>query len=104
MIYLPTNKIGFMSSPRSIYQIYMETLDAIKRGINKPNCIRNELRYCSHSMNKVLNSMVREGLVEYEDVALTSDKRRRYRITVKGEEVLNALNYNISLIVALQNS
>ena len=93
-----------MSSPRSIYQIYMETLDAIKRGINKPNCIRNELRCCSHSMNKVLNSMMHEGLIEYEEMVIASDKRRRYRITVKGEEVLNALNYNSRLIVTSQNN
>ncbi len=91
-----------MTTPRSVYQIYLETLNAIKRGKNKPTWIMNEIKYSWYPTTKVLASMTQKGLVEYEEPS-TDERRKKYRLTSKGQELLAVLVFNSNLIVTSGN-
>ena len=78
-----------MSSPRSKYQLYLEILDAVRRGINGPTHICNELGYGHRSTNGILDSMLSMGLVDYESPVTAVSRQRRYRLNNSVRNIWN---------------
>ena len=88
-----------MSARRSKFQLSVEVLGQIKSGENKPTRIMYSANLSWKSLKEILQSLVSQGLIE-ENVVSRSSKRakKRYRITPKGENVLQYYNMVSDLI------
>ena len=88
-----------MSARRSKFQLSVEVLGQIKKGEKKPTRIMYSANLSWKSLKEILESLVSQGLVE-EVVVSRSSKRakKRYEITVKGENVLQYYNMVSDLI------
>jgi len=88
-----------LSARRSKFQLSVEVLGQIKKGEKKPTRIMYSANLSWKSLKEILESLVSQGLVE-EVVVSRSSKRakKRYEITVKGENVLQYYNMVSDLI------
>lgn len=79
-----------MIAKRSRLQIYLDVLQAIKEGTEKPTRIMYRTRLSWGILNVALSSLERQGNVEAVDVASSrrGKARKVYRITQKGESAL----------------
>ena len=79
---------------RSRLEIYLDVLWAIKSGIRKPTRIMYEANLSWKPLQKILDSMVSQGLVEKMDASNNRDKRTNtvFGITQKGENIINYFN------------
>ena len=88
-----------MSARRSKFQLSVEVLGQIKAGEKKPTRIMYSANLSWKSLKEILESLVSQGLVEENVVSMTSKRaKRRYRITPKGENVLQYYNMVSDLI------
>jgi predicted transcriptional regulator len=86
---------GVGSLPRrSRLEIYLDVLWAIKGGISKPTRIMYEANLSWKPLQKILDSMVTQGLIEKLDASNNRDKRTNtiFQITQKGENIINYFN------------
>jgi len=74
-----------MSSKRSRIEIYLDILQAIKRGTHKPTRIMYRTNLSWKPLMSILESMMEQGLVRAEE----EGNRTTYWITEKGKSVLN---------------
>ena len=78
-----------MSARRSKFQLSVEVLNQIKQGERKPTRIMYSANLSWKSLKEILDSLVSQGLIEEELVGRSSKRaKKRYRITAKGENVL----------------
>ncbi len=79
---------------RSRLELYLDVLWAIKRGTTKPTRIMYEANLSWKPLQKILNSMLAQKLVEDIDASDNRDKRTNtiYKITQKGENIINYFN------------
>ncbi len=79
---------------RSRLELYLDVLWAIKRGTTKPTRIMYEANLSWKPLQKILNSMLAQKLVEDVDASDNRDKRTNtiYKITQKGENIINYFN------------
>ena len=75
---------------RSRLELYLDVLWAIKRGTTKPTRIMYEANLSWKPLQKILNSMLAQKLVEDVDASDNRDKRTNtiYKITQKGENII----------------
>jgi predicted transcriptional regulator len=75
---------------RSRLELYLDVLWAIKRGTTKPTRIMYEANLSWKPLQKILNSMLIQKLVEDVDASDNRDKRTNtiYKITQKGENTI----------------
>ena len=75
---------------RSRLELYLDVLWAIKRGTIKPTRIMYEANLSLKPLQKILNSMLAQKLVEDVDASDNRDKRTNtiYKITQKGENII----------------
>jgi len=84
-----------MMRKRSRLEIYLDILNAIKKGIDKPTRIMYNINLSWNPFQKILESMVSQGLI-----ARTEEKKRKhYVITEKGRNVLRYFNKANELII-----
>jgi len=79
---------------RSRLEIYLDVLWAIKSGIRKPTRIMYEANLSWKPLQKILESMTSQGLIEKMDASNNRDKRTNtvFTITQKGENIINYFN------------
>ena len=79
---------------RSRLELYLDVLWAIKRGTTKPTRIMYEANLSWKPLQRILNSMLAQKLVEDIDASDNRDKRTNtiYKITQKGENIINYFN------------
>jgi predicted transcriptional regulator len=79
---------------RSRLELYLDVLWAIKRGTTKPTRIMYEANLSWKPLQKILNSMLAQKLVEDIDASDNRDRRTNtiYKITQKGENIINYFN------------
>ena len=79
-----------MTNRRSTLEIYLDVLWEIKKGTEKPTRIMYGSNLSWIPLQKVLNSLVSEGLVMEIEASERKDKRtpKTYKITQKGENVI----------------
>ena len=79
---------------RSRLEIYLDVLWAIKSGIRKPTRIMYEANLSWKPLQRILESMVSQGLIEKMDATNNRDKRTNtvFGITQKGENIINYFN------------
>jgi len=75
-----------MTQKRSRLEIYLDVLQAIKKGVNKPTRIMYRTNLSWTPLQRILNSMISQGLV----IKRENKSKKLYEITEKG---LNVLRY-----------
>ena len=87
-----------MQVRRSRLDIVLNVLSAVKGGVDKPTRIMYAANLSWRPIQKILASMVEQGLLE--EVTETGSKRskRRYEITEKGADVLRYFDNAKNLI------
>ncbi len=83
-----------MKNRRSRLEIHLDVLYTIRKGVKKPTQIMYGSNLSYKPLKRVLDSLLRQGLVmEIEPIDL-KDKRTNvcYNLTQKGENVLNYFN------------
>jgi len=83
-----------MSSKRSRIEIYLDVLNAIRRGTHKPTRIMYRTNLSWKPLMRILESMAEQGLVRVEE----NGNRTTYWITEKGKNVLNYFKEAMDLI------
>lgn len=79
---------------RSKLEIYLDVLWAIKKGTSKPTRIMYEANLSWRPLQRVLKSMISQGLILEVDASDNRDKRTStiYEVTQKGENIVNYFN------------
>ncbi|RLI31226.1 hypothetical protein DRO56_05395 [Candidatus Bathyarchaeota archaeon] len=79
-----------MTRRRSKLEIYLDVLWVIKNGTNKPTRIMYGANLSWKPLQKILDSLVSQGLIMEIESGERGDKRttKIYKITQKGENVL----------------
>ena len=83
-----------MSSKRSRVEIYLEVLQTIKKGINKPTRIMYSTNLSWKPLMQVLDAMMKQDLITLE----RQKRHVAYKITEKGINVLNYFHEAMQLI------
>lgn len=81
---------------RSRLEIYLEVLETIMCGCNKPTNIMYRCYLSWASLKEILDSLVERGLVR----VVERNGKRLYLITESGREVINRLKETQSLLSA----
>ncbi len=79
---------------RSKLEIYLDVIWAIKSGISKPTRIMYESNLSWKPLQRILGSMIDQGLIQEIDVKNGRDKRTHtlYEVTQKGENIIHYFN------------
>ena len=83
-----------MSSKRSRIEIYLDILQAIRKGVHKPTRIMYRTNLSWKPLMQVLNAMMEQDLIVLEK----QGTHVVYKITEKGLNVLNYFNEAMELI------
>jgi len=83
-----------MARKRSKLEIYLDILQTIKRGVNKPTRIMYRTNLSWKPLQKILESMIYQELIK----TVEANKRKKYGITEKGENVLGYFEQMMRLI------
>ena len=78
-----------MSSRRSKLDIQLEVLKAVREGVDKPTRIMYSANMSWNPVRKILDSLVKGGLLSVISNTVGNRAKRRYEITEKGVSVLN---------------
>ncbi|MFB0543857.1 MAG: winged helix-turn-helix domain-containing protein [Candidatus Bathyarchaeia archaeon] len=83
-----------MTRRRSKLEIYLDVLWVIKSGTDKPTRIMYGANLSWKPLQKILDSMVSQGLIAEIEFGGRGDKRttKTYKITQKGENVIKYFN------------
>jgi len=89
-----------MTRRRSKLEIYLDVLWIIKTGTIKPTRIMYGANLSWKPLQRILRSMISQGLIDEVDTTYNRDKRTNmcYEITQKGENVVNYFNRAKDLI------
>ena len=84
-----------LKSRRSKLEIYLDVLNVIKNGTEKPTRIMYEANLSWRLLESTLSSLVDQGLLLELDVSDSGDKRTKnvYKITQKGESLIQYFFY-----------
>lgn len=87
LIYMRSLKLVGMKSRRSKLEIYLDVLNAINEGIEKPTRIMYESNLSWKILNSTLSNLISQSLIDEFDMSDSRDKRTNkvYKITQKGE-------------------
>lgn len=79
-----------MKARRSKLELFLDVLEAVMKGTEKPTRIMYEANLSWTVLNEILSSLVVQDLLEMIDMSMSRDRRnnRVYRITKKGETVV----------------
>ncbi len=77
-----------MSRRRSKFQLFVEVLDCIKKGEEKPTRIMYNCNLSWKSLRDTLDDLTDQGLLDETIIPSTKRSKRLYSITKKGERVL----------------
>lgn len=85
---------------RSRLELYLEVLNVIKNGTEKPTRIMYGANLSWTLLKGILSSLEAQDLVEMIDVSESRDRRsaRIYRITVKGEHLMRYFHHAEQLL------
>ena len=83
-----------MSSKRSRIEIYLDVLQAIRKGVHKPTRIMYRTNLSWKPLMQVLDAMMEQNLIELDK----QGSHVVYKITEKGMNVLNYFNEAMELI------
>ncbi|KYH40858.1 MAG: putative transcriptional regulator [Candidatus Bathyarchaeota archaeon B26-2] len=83
-----------MTQKRSRLEIYLDVLQAIKKGVNKPTRIMYRTNLSWTPLQEILESMVSQEIIKKIEV----NKRKEYVITEKGLNVLRYFEEMMELI------
>jgi predicted transcriptional regulator len=83
-----------VSSKRSRIEIYLDILQTIKKGVNKPTRIMYRTNLSWKPLTHVLDTMMEQKLITSEELGC----HITYKITDKGMNVLNYFNEAMQLI------
>jgi len=83
-----------VSSKRSRIEIYLDILQTIKKGVNKPTRIMYSTNLSWKPLTRVLDTMMEQKLITYEKLG----SHITYKITEKGTNVLNYFHEAMQLI------
>ena len=83
-----------MTQKRSRLEIYLDVLQAIKKGVNKPTRIMYRTNLSWTPLQEILESMVSQEIIKKIEV----NKRKEYVITKKGLNVLRYFEEMMELI------
>ena len=90
------SRVGFnkVTSRRSRLEIYLDILRIIRNGTRKPTRIMYAANISWKPMQRIINSMVKQGLIMETDALEGRDKRtnKTYEITQKGNNIINYFN------------
>lgn len=88
-----------MSFRRSKFEIYMDILTQVKKGVNLPTRIMYSTNLSWLSLNQVMRQLIAQGLLE-ECKEENQDKRTKitYKITERGEKFLEYLGFAINSV------
>jgi len=88
-----------MSSRRSRFEIYIDVLDEIKNGSNKPTQVMYGANLSWRPLQEILKSLLNQGLISEID-GDTRDKRTKvqFELTAKGENVVRYYSKAKSLV------
>jgi predicted transcriptional regulator len=84
------NLLAGLKSRRSGLELYLDVLEAIRNGKEKPTRIMYEANLSWTSLKDILSSLISQDLVEEIDMTESRDKRTHkvYRVTEKGEHLI----------------
>jgi predicted transcriptional regulator len=83
-----------VSSKRSRLEIYLDILQVIRKGVDKPTRIMYRTNLSWKPLMHALDTMMEQNLIESEE----EDSHVFYKITEKGRNVLNYFNEVMQLI------
>ena len=83
-----------VSSKRSRIEIYIDVLQAIRKGVHKPTRIMYRTNLSWKPLMQVLDAMIKQQLIASEN----QGTHVTYKITEKGMNVLNYFNEAMELI------
>ena len=83
-----------VSSKRSRIEIYLDILQAIKKGVDKPTRIMYRTNLSWKPLTQFLDTMMEQKLITYEELG----SHITYKITEKGTNVLNYFHEAMQLI------
>ena len=83
-----------MTQKRSRLEIYLDVLQAIKKGVNKPTRIMYRTNLSWTPLQEILESMISQEIIKKIEV----NKRKEYVITKKGLNVLRYFEEMMELI------
>lgn len=83
-----------MSRKRSRLEIYLEVLETIMSGCNKPTNIMYKCNLSWISLKEILDSLIERGLI----TVVERNKRRLYLITERGRGIVSRLEETYSLL------
>ncbi|MCD6324904.1 DUF4364 family protein [Candidatus Bathyarchaeota archaeon] len=89
-----------MTRKRSVIEIYLDVLKAVKSGTRKPTNIMYKCNLAWKPFKQILDSLVENDLLEINQ----KGKRRTYHLTEKGNEALKYFETARSLLVTLTKS
>lgn len=78
----------FMARKRSRLEIYLDILQAVRRGVSKPTQIMFRTNLSWMPLQQIFESMITQDLIR----GIEDNGRKRYMITEKGERVLRYFN------------
>ena len=90
-----------MKHRRSKLEIYVDVIQIIKNGTRKPTRIMYGANLSWKPLQRILGSMVSQGLIREVDASDDRDKRtnKYYEITQKGENVIKYFKQARNLLV-----
>jgi predicted transcriptional regulator len=91
--------IDVKAMKRSGFEIQADILYQVKSGIDLPTRIMYAVRCSWQQICSCLDELVRQGLVDYSVPVGDMRKKKRYRITEKGEIALSCLSEVRRLVV-----
>ena len=83
-----------LSSKRSRIEIYLDILQTIKKGVDKPTRIMYRTNLSWKPLMQFLDTMMEQKLITYEELG----SHITYKITEKGTNVLNYFHEAMQLI------
>lgn len=84
-----------MTARRSRLEIYLDILQVVKKGIQKPTRIMYSTNLSWNPLQEILQSMIHQGLIEEKE----TKNRKRYEITEKGNMALKYFNKTKELVL-----
>jgi predicted transcriptional regulator len=70
---------------------------AIKQGKNKSTWIMNEVILDYGITSELLMNMIKRGIIIYDGMGNTNTSKKRYYLTEKGDDLLDALNFSLGV-------
>lgn len=81
----------------------MEILSAVESGVHKPTRIMYKTGLSWAPTNRMLSSLIGQGLIRVREVEGNKKSRRRYEVTKKGLKVLRYFEEADELIRVIEN-